>query len=137
MSNHRPRASTVLDPRFPLQNIIKSMRLFEGTPFDRPPHCEICGELETDCKCPPPAAVEIAPDKQTLKLAVENRRKGKQVTVIRGLKLSPAGLDLLLTELKSAIGAGGAIDDGVIEIQGNQLDRIRSRLTALGYRVTG
>lgn len=113
------------------------MRLFEGTPFDRPPRCETCGELEAECRCPPPAVVEVPPDKQTLRLAVENRKKGKQVTAIRGLQLSPAGLAALLTQLKSAIGAGGTIDEGVIEIQGDQLDRVRARLQALGYRVKG
>lgn len=113
------------------------MRLFEGTPFDRPPRCETCGELEAECKCPPPAVVEIAPEKQTVKLAVENRKKGKQVTAVRGLQLSPKGLADLLTMLKTSCGAGGTIEDGVIEIQGSQVERIRTRLLALGYRVKG
>jgi len=111
------------------------MRLFEGTPFDRPPRCEACGELEADCKCPPPAVVETAPAKQTVRLQVENRKRGKQVTAIRGLKLSEAGLASLLTTLKNSCGAGGSIDEGVIEIQGGQIDRVRAALEKLGYRV--
>ena len=30
-------------------------RLFAGTPWDRPPTCERCGKLESECACPPPA----------------------------------------------------------------------------------
>ncbi len=111
------------------------MRLFEGTDFDRPPRCETCGELEADCKCPPPAVVEIPPEKQTVRLQVENRKRGKQVTAIRGLKLSEAGLAALLTTLKNTCGAGGSIDDGVIEIQGGQIDRVRAALAKTGYRI--
>src|SRR5437868_1248587 len=85
------------------------MRLFEGTAFDRPPRCEKCNELEADCKCPPPAIVEIAPEKQALRLQVENRKRGKQVVAVRGLKLSEAGLAGLLTKLKNSCGAGGTI----------------------------
>jgi translation initiation factor 1 len=111
------------------------MRLFEGTVFDRPPHCEKCGALEAECKCPPPAVIETPPEKQTVRLQVENRKRGKQVTAIRGLKLSESGLDSLLTRLKNTCGAGGSIDDGVIEIQGGQIERVRSALEKLGYRV--
>jgi translation initiation factor 1 len=111
------------------------MRLFEGTPFDRPPRCETCNELEAQCACPPPAVVEIPPEMQTVRLQVENRKRGKQVTAIRGLKLSEAGLASLVTTLKNTCGAGGSVDDGVIEIQGGQIDRVRAALEKLGYRV--
>ena len=111
------------------------MRLFEGTAFDRPPRCERCNELEADCNCPPPAVVEIAPEKQTLRLQVENRKRGKQVVAVRGLKLSEAGLAALLTKLKDSCGAGGTIEEGVIENQGGQADRVRAALEKLGYRV--
>ena len=61
------------------------MRLFEGTEFDRPPRCDVCGQLEADCQCPPPPPLRIPPEKQTAKISVERRKKGKTVTVIRGL----------------------------------------------------
>ena len=69
-----------------------TMRLFEGTPYDRPPRCEHCGQLEAECACPPPAVVEIAPEKQNVRLAIENRKKGKQVTALRGLQRNGWGL---------------------------------------------
>jgi translation initiation factor 1 len=92
---------------------------------------------ETECVCQPPAVTEIAPEKQTVRLQVENRKRGKQVTAVRGLKLSEAGLTALLTKLKNSCGAGGTIDDGVIEIQGGQIERVRTALEGMGFRVKG
>lgn len=111
------------------------MRLFEGTPFDRPPRCERCGELEAECRCPPPAPPRIPPEKQTARLAVEKRPKRKHVTVVRGLSAEGNDLAELLTKLKTACGAGGAIRDEVLEIQGDQRERVRAVLSSLGYRL--
>ncbi len=82
------------------------MRLFEGTPFDRPPHCERCGEPEEQCTCPPPVPTRLPPERQLAKLSIEKRGKGKRVTVLRGLSAPDTDLPELLTRLKSACGAG-------------------------------
>ena len=113
------------------------MRLFEGTQWDRPPRCEQCGELEKDCTCPPPPKVLTAPEKQTARLAVEKRKKGKVVTVIRGLPAEENDLPSLLVTLKTACGAGGTLKDDLLEVQGNHLDRVRDLLAGFGYRVRG
>jgi translation initiation factor 1 len=113
------------------------MRLFEGTPFDRPPRCEQCGELEQECSCPPEPPLRIAAEKQTARLAIEKRKKGKKVVVVRGLPSEGNDLPELLTQLKSACGAGGALKDDVLEIQGTQIDRVRQELEKIGYRVKG
>lgn len=109
------------------------MRLFEGTPFDRPPRCERCGELEQDCKCPLEPKHRLPPEKQIARLAVEKRKRGKSVTLVRGL--ADSDLPWLLKQLKTACGAGGAVKSDVLEIQGAQLDRVREQLTTMGYRV--
>ena len=58
-------------------------------------------------------------------------RNGKVVTVIRGL---PArDLEARATELKRLCGAGGAVTDGAVEVQGDHRERIASRLRDLGY----
>ncbi len=113
------------------------MRLFEGTLFDRPPRCDRCGELESECRCPPPAPDLLAPEKQTARLSVEKRKKGKLVTVIRGLPADGNDLPSLLTRLKDTCGAGGSLQGDELEIQGNQLERVRAALTQIGYRVKG
>ena len=111
------------------------MRLFEGTQFDRPPRCERCEELEEDCVCEPEPPTRVAPDKQTARLSVEKRKKGKSVTVVRGLTADDNDLPELLTLLKNKCGAGGTIQPDCLEIQGKHLDRVTDVLTGIGYRV--
>ena len=113
------------------------MGLFAGTPFDRPPHCERCDKLEAECTCPPLAEVRKPANKQTAQLAVERRKKGKVVTVIRGLAAADNDLPTLLTGLKNSCGAGGSLHEGELEIQGEHLERLREVLGKLGYRVKG
>jgi len=115
------------------------MGLFAGTEWDRPPHCENCGELETECVCPPvdDSTPLTPPQKQTARLAIEKRKRGKAVTVVRDLADEADHLTNLLTKIKTACGAGGTLKEGVIEIQGRQLDRVREVLTQLGYRTKG
>jgi translation initiation factor 1 len=113
------------------------MRLFEGTQWDRPPRCERCGELAEACTCPPPPKVLTPPEKQTARLAVEKRKKGKVVTVVRGLPADENDLPGLLGQLKAACGAGGTIKDDELEIQGDHLERLRALLAKIGYRVRG
>ena len=60
-------------------------------------------------------------------------RSGKGVSVIRGLPLGPAELEELATRLKKLCGAGGAVRDGAIEIQGEHRDRLVAELQKLGF----
>lgn len=60
-------------------------------------------------------------------------RKGKGVSVITGLPLTDTDLEALATKLKSLCGAGGAVKDGKIEIQGDHRDRLILELQKLGY----
>ena len=113
-------------------------RLFAGTEWDQPPQCERCGKLEVECRCPPapePPKQLTPPDQQTARLAVEKRKRGKVVTVIRGLAAADNDMPALLTQLKTQCGAGGTVRDDQIEIQGDHLGQIRESLAAIGYRV--
>ncbi len=60
-------------------------------------------------------------------------RGGKGVSVISGLPLNAAELDTLATRLKKLCGAGGAVRNGSIEIQGDHRDRLVQELQKLGY----
>lgn len=111
------------------------MRLFEGTVFDRPPECQRCGRAESDCNCPTVTAQNTAPQLQTAKLSIEKRKRGKLVTVIRGLIDSNGNLNELAGKLKSACGAGGTCSDNIIEIQGDHLKRLHDLLREYGYRI--
>ena len=60
-------------------------------------------------------------------------RGGKAVSVISGLPLDAAALESLATRLKKLCGAGGAVKNGVIEIQGEHRERLVAELVRLGY----
>ncbi|MEO7774822.1 MAG: stress response translation initiation inhibitor YciH [Steroidobacteraceae bacterium] len=60
-------------------------------------------------------------------------RGGKGVTVITGLPLNATEVEQLATTLKKTCGAGGAVRNGNIEIQGDHRDRLVIELTKLGY----
>jgi len=60
-------------------------------------------------------------------------RGGKGVSVISGLPLSLEALEELATRLKKVCGAGGAVKNGMIEIQGDHRDRLVAELIKLGY----
>lgn len=62
-------------------------------------------------------------------------RKGKGVCLISGIDLDDVELTKLAAELKKKCGCGGAVKDGVIEIQGDKRDLIKSLLEAKGMKV--
>ncbi|WP_312946898.1 stress response translation initiation inhibitor YciH [Superficieibacter sp.] len=62
-------------------------------------------------------------------------RKGKGVCLITGIDGDDATLTKLAAELKKKCGCGGAVKDGVIEIQGDKRDLIKSLLEAKGMKV--
>jgi translation initiation factor 1 len=111
------------------------MRLFAGTKYDQPPICDRCGKLEAECVCSPPATRRLSPASQIARLKLEKRKKGKLVTVIRGLSADGNDLPGLLSRLKSQCGAGGAIQEDCLEVQGDHLQRISDALRELGYQV--
>jgi translation initiation factor 1 len=62
-------------------------------------------------------------------------RRGKGVTTVSEVPLDEAGLLDLATKLKNRCGTGGTVKDDVIEIQGDQRDRLAVVLEDMGYRV--
>ena len=77
-----------------------------------------------------------APDDGIVRIFRERGgRGGKVVTVVRGLRARDAALEALAGELKRLCGAGGAVKDRAIEVQGDHRERIAERLRALGHTV--
>ncbi|MGU3522574.1 stress response translation initiation inhibitor YciH [Enterobacteriaceae bacterium C23F] len=62
-------------------------------------------------------------------------RKGKGVCLITGIDADDAELAKIAAELKKKCGCGGALKDGVIEIQGDKRDLIKTLLEAKGMKV--
>lgn len=62
-------------------------------------------------------------------------RKGKGVTLVTGLGLAGDELKKLAKQLKQQCGVGGAIKDGVIEIQTDDREKLKTLLEKQGFTV--
>lgn len=62
-------------------------------------------------------------------------RKGKGVTTLSGVPLPAAELKALAKQLKQRCGTGGAVKEGVIEIQGDHRAILKAELESRGYTV--
>ncbi len=62
-------------------------------------------------------------------------RNGKGVTTISGVLLDEARLKDLAKALKVLCGVGGSVKDGVIEIQGDQREKLKAELEKRGFSV--
>lgn len=62
-------------------------------------------------------------------------RKGKGVSLVKGLDLPPDALKKLGAELKKKCGCGGAVKDGVIEVQTADREKLCALLSDKGYTV--
>ena len=101
--------------------------------------CPGCGWPDKECKCSTRGAPDEAiPRRIVAKLRMEKKgRGGKTVTVVDGLPNNATFLKELCQELKRACGTGGAVDDGLIELQGDLRDRVRDVLAGKGFVVKG
>jgi len=81
---------------------------------------------------PAPAPVAAATARVRVGREVAGRG-GKGVSVISGLPFAGPELEALGTRLKKLCGAGGAVKDGTIEIQGDHRDRLVAELQKLGF----
>ena len=107
--------------------------LFDGTPLERPVTCDACEKPLAACTCPRGAGGEIVlPKDQPARVGCE-RRRGKTVTIISGLDPVATDMRAMLNRLKTACAAGGAINEGRIEVQGDHRERTVAFLRELGY----
>ncbi len=96
--------------------------------------CPDCGRPRGACACRRPAAAP--PADGIVRIFRETKgRKGKAVTVVRGLALDPGALDDLARRLKQRCGTGGSVKDGAIEIQGDQREKVAALLREDGLTV--
>ena len=73
---------------------------------------------------------------KTVRVSSTNKgRKGKTVTLIKGLRMNPSELKAYAGKLKKKTGTGGSLKDGVSEIQGDYRDKIREILKKDGWNI--
>ncbi|WP_263140733.1 translation initiation factor Sui1 [Pseudomonas alcaligenes] len=95
-------------------------------------HCPSCGKPLDACICKQtslPTGDGIARVRRETK-----GRGGKTVTSVSGVPLAEAELKTLATELKRRCGTGGSLKDGVIEIQGDQVELLLAELARRGLK---
>lgn len=96
--------------------------------------CPECGKSTSECRCAEKRRSTVLGD-GTVKVRRETKgRGGKTVTTISGLALNQEQLKTLSTDLKRACGVGGAVKDGVIEIQGDRCEQLLSLLAERGIK---
>ncbi|WP_247730191.1 translation initiation factor [Halovivax limisalsi] len=72
---------------------------------------------------------------QVLRIRTESRRYDKPVTIVEGFDLPKSEIESLASDLKSAMGTGGTVDEGRIELQGDHRDRVPDMLRDRGFAV--
>jgi translation initiation factor 1 len=87
--------------------------------------CPKCGLPKSICVC---AAIER--EAQKIKVFVEKRSFGKQMTIIEGIT---EGGKEMASKLKQKLACGGTFKNGRIELQGDHRNRIKDILVKLGY----
>ena len=105
--------------------------------------CPDCSRLLTACRCKKGKSASAGgsltnriPQDGIVRVARSTKgRKGKGVTLITGVPLTGDALKKFSKRLKATCGAGGALKDGVIEIQGEHRDRLVPLLEARGWTV--
>ncbi|MCP4298341.1 MAG: translation initiation factor Sui1 [Proteobacteria bacterium] len=96
--------------------------------------CPECDEPVDDCIC---HLQNNAPAGDgTVRVSHETKgRKGKGVTLIKGMPLNHKELKDLGKQLKKRCGTGGTVKEGVIEIQGDQRQLLLEELQKKGWTV--
>lgn len=99
--------------------------------------CPDCSESIDQCQCKSPANTPLNSDGDGIvRIQRETKgRKGKGVTLVKGLQITPDEMNKLAKKLKQVCGTGGAVKQGTIEIQGDKREDIKKALEQLGFNV--
>lgn len=108
------------------------MKKPKANPLERRAYSEFGGEVSNSAATSRP---DVPPNQQQLKVQASRKgRKGKTVTVVSGFQASSDTLTDLAKKLKNHCGAGGAVKEDTIEVQGDHGDKIQQFLVELGYK---
>ena len=95
-------------------------------------HCPDCGQPLGQCVCGQP---QVPAGDGIARVRRESKgRGGKTVTTISGVPLAGEELKELASALKKRCGTGGALKDGVIEIQGEHVELLIGELEKRGFK---
>jgi len=100
--------------------------------------CPKCQKSVSVCTCKkkrPELKSQIKSDGIILIRREVKGRTGKTVTAVSGFDLDDQALKSLAKDLKRHCGTGGSVKEGMIVIQGDHRDTIKSLLDGQGYLV--
>lgn len=98
--------------------------------------CPDCNRPKSDCVCRQKKNAKRQKTDGVVRIGRETKgRKGKGVTVITGLPLSPNELKDVAKKCKQLCGSGGTVKAGIIEIQGEHRDKLVKFFEGEGYTV--
>lgn len=94
--------------------------------------CPDCRQSADACRC---AEAVLPQGDGVARVRRETKgRGGKTVTTVSGLILGPDELKALAKRMKARCGCGGSLKDGVIEIQGDQVELLCQWLSDEGFK---
>ena len=96
--------------------------------------CPECEQPLGACSCNPSANPKDGLKRVRVSLSSIGR-KGKSVTLIKGLRMNPSELKAYAGKLKKKTGTGGSLKDGVFEIQGDYREKVAEILTSDGWKI--
>lgn len=96
--------------------------------------CPACSESLEQCRCAAIAANKALGDGKVRVRLDTKGRNGKAVTQVEGLAMTLSEIEALAKTLKARCGSGGAVKNGVIEIQGDHRPVVLSFLQTKGIQ---
>ena len=96
--------------------------------------CPECEKPLDACSCNPSANPKDG--LKTVRVSLTSKgRKGKSVTLIKGLRMNPSELKAYAGKLKKKTGTGGSLKDGWVQIQGDYREKVSEILTRDGWKI--
>ncbi len=77
---------------------------------------------------PPELYEQLIREQQFIKIRLDRRKFGKEVTIIEGITGSTSELKQIASKLKSKLATGGTVKEGRIELQGDHRHRVKQIL---------
>ena len=90
--------------------------------------CPVCGLPKDLCVCE-----EISKEQQRIRIRLETRKWGKQITLIDGIDSKEMKLSRLAATLKAKCACGGTAKNDQILLQGDHRDVVKETLIKLGF----